>query len=124
MPTRSKRAIEGLRTVLTIVVLIHHIDIINPILAKENVLWSSNRPQDTTLTVLGTLISIFNGYLSVTIFFLVSGYVLSFECFRAYSEEESYGTCCYNLIIASMKIITIHLSIIYHSSCNVFDVFL
>eukprot|EP01083_Nonionella_stella_P069137 184135_1 len=83
--TRSHKAIEGVRTVLILIVLMHHLDILNPALLKDNILWdaSPNDKQDqrrllkasnifeagqsANLSVLGTLVYVFNGYLSVTL---------------------------------------------------------
>lgn len=152
---RSNKAIEGIRTVLIIIVLIHHIDILNPELLSENVLWSNHGNLDgsdiaedaakhlesvahadqngffpqrrllkfaplpktktvniwhthSKLSALGLFIFVFNGYLSVTIFFILSGYILSFQCFKTYAQciqdqNMLFPKWLYDLIKLSIK---------------------
>eukprot|EP01083_Nonionella_stella_P183379 662533_1 len=106
--TRSHKAIEGVRTVLIFIVLLHHLDILNPALLKENVLWEAK--EDTsrrqllkvpsnileagnsaqqTVTYLGNLVYVFNGYLSVTMFLILCGYIMSFRCFKTYAINRA-----------------------------------
>eukprot|EP01084_Bolivina_argentea_P057594 105227_1 len=141
--TRSNVAIEGVRTVLMFIVLIHHIDILNPNLLKQNNLWTydadikdlSDEPlrrllkflplpkyrvvqniwhtgKYTKLSPLGLFIYVFNGYLSVTIFLILSGYILSFQCFKRYAfhinssqnnKVNLFPKWLYNLITLSIK---------------------
>eukprot|EP01084_Bolivina_argentea_P120439 213484_1 len=115
---RSNRAIEGIRTLLTLVVMLHHLDILNPKLLEQNILWSNNKRNllnndeliniwhllpGKSLSPLGLFINIFNGYLSMTIFTILSGYILSFEFFEIYTQSKSYEKSSCYLIKLSIK---------------------
>ena len=111
---RSNKAIEGIRTALSLVVLLHHIDILNPALLNEdNVLWTNEEPpysqrhllkfaplprfrkasniwttaKHSHLSPFGLFVFVFNGYLAVTIFLILSGYILSFEFFDGFARS-------------------------------------
>eukprot|EP01083_Nonionella_stella_P045213 121521_1 len=130
---RRIRFIEGVRTLMALIVIFHHIDLVNPRINKvSNMIWTvhkpnvgahifqhvqdndnvftadthrknidrvdhrevitdhrrhllshKGRPSHSSLTILGTILSVFD----ITLFCLITGYVISLVAFRCYNYD-------------------------------------
>lgn len=97
--SRSNRAVEGVRSILIFIVLMHHLDVLNPSINDNSIMWNTKNkkllavniwhpPKNAELSFLGILINVINGYLSVICFCIFSGYVQTIQCFREFNEMQ------------------------------------